>query len=53
MKPKGIPKKTPSSLSNIPPWPGKKFPVSFTFAFLFKKEKNMSPPPKQRKYGKS
>ena len=29
----------PSSLSRIPPCPGKKFPVSFIFAFLFKKEK--------------
>ena len=39
----GIPKKTPSNLSRTPPWPGKKLPLSFTFAFLFKKEKNKSP----------
>ena len=33
----------PSNLSNIPPCPGKKFPVSFIFAFLFRNEKNRSP----------
>ena len=33
----------PSSLSNIPPWPGKIFPVSFILAFLFKYEINKSP----------
>ncbi len=43
MKPKGIPKNIPSNLSNTPPCPGKKLPVSLTFPFLFKKEKNKSP----------
>ena len=32
----GIPKSIPSSLSSIPPCPGKKFPVSFNEDFLFK-----------------
>ena len=41
--PKGIPNNMPSNLSNIPPWPGKKFPVSFIFAFLLRNEKNRSP----------
>ena len=27
----------------MPPWPGKIFPVSLIFAFLFKNEKNKSP----------
>ena len=43
MKPKGIPKNIPSNLSKTPPCPGKKLPVSLTFPFLFKKEKNKSP----------
>ena len=43
MKPKGIPKNMPSNLSKTPPCPGKKLPVSLTFPFLFKKEKNKSP----------
>ena len=38
-----MPKKIPSSLSKKPPCPGKKLPVSFIFAFLFKKENNRSP----------
>ena len=33
----------PSTLSITPPWPGKRLPVSFILAFLFKKEKNKSP----------
>ena len=33
----------PSTLSRTPPWPGRRFPVSFILAFLFKKEKNKSP----------
>ena len=32
-----------SILSNIPPWPGKKLPLSFKKDFLFKNEKNKSP----------
>ena len=43
MKPKGMPKNIPSNLSKTPPCPGKKFPVSLIFPFLFKKEKNKSP----------
>ena len=39
----GIPKRIPSTLSKIPPCPGKIFPVSFIFAFLFRKEKKRSP----------
>ena len=38
IKPDGKPKIIPSILSNIPPWPGKRFPVSF-FRFPFKKRK--------------
>ena len=33
----------PSALSNRPPWPGKKVPVSFILAFLFKNEIAKSP----------
>ena len=36
INPRGKPKNIPSSLSNIPPWPGKIFPVSFILIFLFK-----------------
>ena len=43
MKPAGIPNNIPSTLSKKPPCPGKKFPVSFTFALRFKYEKNKSP----------
>ena len=43
IKPIGMPKNIPSNLSNIPPWPGKKFPLSLILAFLFKYEKNKSP----------
>ena len=39
----GTPKKIPSSRSSIPPCPGKIFPVSLIFDFLFKNEKNKSP----------
>ena len=42
-KPIGNPKNIPSSLSRTPPCPGKKLPVSFNFAFLFKYEKSKSP----------
>ena len=35
-----MPKNIPSNLSKTPPCPGKKFPVSLIFPFLFKKEKN-------------
>ncbi len=38
-----MPNIIPSTLSKKPPCPGKKFPVSFTFAFRFKYEKNKSP----------
>ena len=43
INPDGTPKSIPSILSRIPPCPGKRFPVSFFFAFLFKYEKNKSP----------
>ena len=43
MKPVGMPKNIPSNLSKTPPCPGKNFPVSLIFAFLFKNEKNKSP----------
>ena len=43
MKPTGIPNNMPSTLSKKPPCPGKKFPVSFTFALRLKYEKNKSP----------
>ena len=33
--PDGKPSNIPSTLSSIPPWPGKKLPVSFILAFLF------------------
>ena len=39
----GTPNIIPSILSNIPPCPGRKLPVSFTFANLFKYEINKSP----------
>ena len=42
-KPTGKPNKIPSIRSSKPPCPGKNFPVSFTFAFLFRNEKNKSP----------
>ena len=42
-KPKGTPKRIPSTLSNIPPWPGKTLPVSFTLAFLFRNEITKTP----------
>lgn len=32
-----------SALSNIPPCPGKIFPESFKFVFLFRNESNKSP----------
>ena len=41
--PRGIANIIPSNLSSKPPWPGKKFPVSLIFAFLFKYEINKSP----------
>ena len=41
--PVGTPNNIPSNLSNTPPWPGRKLPVSLIFAFLFKNEKNKSP----------
>ena len=37
--PIGTPIKIPSTLSKIPPWPGKKLPVSFNNDFLFNIEK--------------
>ena len=43
INPIGIPKNIPSNLSNTPPCPGKKLPVSLIFPFLFKNEKNKSP----------
>ena len=43
LMPRGNANKIPSILSNIPPWPGSKFPVSFIFAFLFKNEIKRSP----------
>ena len=43
VNPKGKPNNIPSSLSKMPPWPGKIFPVFLILAFLFKKEKNKSP----------
>ena len=43
IKPKGTPNNIPSTLSIIPPWPGRKFPVSLIFDFLLRKEKNKSP----------
>ena len=43
MKPIGNPKNILSNLSKTPPCPGKKFPVSLIFAFLFNKEKKRSP----------
>ena len=43
IKPNVNPKNIPSSLSSTPPCPGRKFPVSFNFAFLFKNEKKRSP----------
>ena len=43
MKPAGKPNKMPSTLSKMPPWPGSRFPVSFFFAFLLRREKNKSP----------
>ena len=39
----GIESNIPSILSSIPPWPGRIFPVSFTFANLLKYEINKSP----------
>ena len=39
----GKPSKIPSILSKTPPWPGKKFPVSLTFAFLLIRENKRSP----------
>ena len=41
--PTGIAKIIPSILSKKPPWPGNKFPVSFTLALRFKYEINKSP----------
>ena len=43
MIPTGKPSSMPSNLSKNPPCPGKKLLVFFTFAVLFKKEKNKSP----------
>ena len=43
MKPAGKPNIIPSILSRMPPWPGSKLPVSFFFAFLFRREKYKSP----------
>ena len=43
MKLPGKPNKIPSILSRTPPCPGRKLPVSFNLAFLFKYEKNKSP----------
>ena len=41
--PTGIPNRTPSILSKIPPCPGKMFPLSFILAFLLKYENIKSP----------
>ena len=43
MIPIGTASKIPSTLSKKPPWPGNNEPVSFTLAFLFKKEIIKSP----------
>ena len=41
--PTGTPNNIPSNLSKTPPWPGKKLPVSFILAFLFRNENIRSP----------
>ena len=43
INPIGKPNNIPSTLSNDPPWPGKKDPQSLIFAFLFNRENNKSP----------